>query len=129
RLCRPQVAEVLAAEPFACAGAAHQPGHVTEPDRRRHLFAGRDRLRERVDAGIRDGSDTDVGRGLYARVGGHLGVPAGERVEEGRLAGVGQAADADLEARHQRDARTEAPPTAAPSASPAAASEAWCTPR
>ena len=130
RVRRAQMAEVLAAEPaVAIAAAAHEPRDVGELDGRRHPLARRDGLRQGLDAIVRDGGDPDVRRGLHRGVARDLGMRARERVEERRLAGIGQADDADLETRHQTASNTNAVPVQAPTTRPATTSETWCTAR
>ena len=52
---------------------------------------------ERVEARVRDLHDPDVQRDAAVAAG--LGVPAGERIEDGRLARSGEADDGDLHRR------------------------------
>ncbi len=93
------VGEKLVAEPLALRSAAHQPGDVDEGEARRNdLLRARDarqRLQPRV--GHRDVADVrlDGAEGVVGRLrrGG-----LGQRVEERRLADVGQADDAAFEA-------------------------------
>ena len=93
------VGEELVAEPFALAGAAHQPGNVDELD------LGLDLLRRFGDAGDlveplvghRDAADIGLDRaeGIIGRLrrGGF-----GQRIEKGRFADVRQADDAAAKA-------------------------------
>ena len=92
------VGEELVAEALALGGAAHQPGDVDEADPGRHDLRRLDDRRERVEArighrhlaGVRlDGAERIVG-GL------RRGGPR-QRVEERRLADIGQADDAASE--------------------------------
>ncbi|MNI45676.1 hypothetical protein D3C73_1001140 [compost metagenome] len=88
------VGQELVAQAFAAGGTGHQAGDVDELDRGRDDLLRVDdrcqlvqaRIRHRHDADVRfDGAEREVRRG-DARL--------GQRVEQGRLADVGQADDA-----------------------------------
>ena len=93
------VAEELVAEAFALGRALHQPGDVDE----RQL--GRDDLGrtrdpgQRVEPGIGDRDLPDIGFDRAERIIGRLRrLSLGQRIEQGRLADVGQADDTAFEA-------------------------------
>ena len=92
------VREELVAEPLALARALHEPRDVDELDRRVDDVLRVDHVREDREARVGDGHDRRVrldraeGEVLRLRV-----LRAGEGVEEGGLADVGQADDADVE--------------------------------
>ena len=92
------VGEELVAEAFAFGGAGDQPRDVDELDDRRHDFLGLHDRRQRVEPRIGHFDDADVRLDRAERIvlGGDAGL--GERVEERRLADVGQADDAAFEA-------------------------------
>ena len=93
------VAEELVAQPFALRGAADQPGDIDERELgrddlgragdRRQLVEPRVGYRDLPDIGL-DGAEGIIGRLRRLRL--------GERIEEGRLADIGQADDAAFEA-------------------------------
>ena len=92
------VGEELVAEALALARALHQPRDVDELDRRVDDVLRVDHVRE--DREARVGHRDDGGVGLDGAEGEVLGLRvlgAGEGVEEGGLADVGQADDADVE--------------------------------
>jgi hypothetical protein len=92
------VGEELVAEAFALGRAAHEAGDVDEGNARRDDFfrlrdAG-DLLQPRVRHGDLAGVRLDRAERIVRRLG---GCRLGQRVEEGRLADVGQADDAAFE--------------------------------
>ena len=91
------VCEELVAQAFALAGALHQTGDVNELDGGGHDTARMHDVGELLESLVRHGHDALVGldgrKGIVRR----QDVLLGERVEERRLAHVGQADDADGE--------------------------------
>ena len=91
------VCEELVAQAFALAGALHQTGDVNELDGGGHDTARMHNVGEFLESLVRHGHDALVGldgrKGIVRR----QDVLLGERVEERRLAHVGQADDADGE--------------------------------
>src|SRR5690606_27688772 len=90
----------LVAQPLARGRAGDQAGDVDKFDRGRNALLRLDDLRQRGQPGIRhrdhphvrlDGAEREVGRG-DARL--------GQRIEEGRLANVGQADDAAFDTHY-----------------------------
>ena len=92
------VREELVAEALALAGAGDEAGDVHELDRRGDDDPGlRDLLQDR-EAVVGHRHDPDVGIDGAERIVGRLGLPrAGEGVEEGGLAHVGEPDDACFE--------------------------------
>ena len=99
------VGEELVAEAFALVGALDQAGNVDELDRGGDDRAG---LEEQFEAGqtiIGDGDNADVGLdGAERIIGDRRLVGAGDCVEEGGLACVGQSDDAGFQ--HRREGLT-----------------------
>ena len=87
--------EELVAQALAGRGAAHDAGDVDEGDGRGDDLLGVEHLGEHVEArvGHRDDADVGLDRGEGVVRGQH--VVLRQRVEEGGLADVGQADDAD----------------------------------
>ena len=88
--------EEAVAEPLALGGAAHEARDVVELDRLRDDGAGARRLRDGLQAVVRNLDDRDVRFHRRKRVGGRLGRGPGQGVEQGGLAGVWKTDDADL---------------------------------
>ena len=80
---------------FALARAADQTRDVDEVHRRGHGLDRLDDLHERIEARVRHGHDAHVRLDRAERVVRGLGLLGRERVEERRLADVGQTDDAD----------------------------------
>ena len=89
------VGEELVAQPLALAGAAHDPGDVHEGDRRRYHPRGVEQLGELVQARIRQGHNPHVRLNGRERVVGGQDGRAGQSIEQGGLADVGQSDDSD----------------------------------
>jgi hypothetical protein len=91
------VGEELVPQSLTLRGPAHEPGDVDERHGGRHRLLGREHLGEHPQPRVREVHHTDV------RVDGREGVVRredrilGQRVEERRLADVGQPDDADGE--------------------------------
>ena len=112
------VAEEAIAETLPLVGAAHEPGDVDDVEVLGDQPLDRQRLAQPLQSLVRDRHDRDVR--VHGREGilGRLRAPAGERVEERRLAGVRQPDDPDL---HRRLAITR--PSAVPTTAPATTSD------
>ena len=97
-VCLADVRQKLVAQPFALAGAGHQPGDVHEFDDGGHHALGLDHLGQLFQARVGHFHHAGVGFDGAKRV--VLGGNArpGQRVEKSGLAHVGQAHDAALEA-------------------------------
>ena len=92
----PDVAQESVAEPLAGAGACHQAGDVHEFDRARHRARRVEQPPDLFEPLVAHLDHADVGLDRAERVGGDIRLPAaGEGVEEGGLAGVGQPDDPD----------------------------------
>ena len=91
------VGEERVAHPLALARAADDAGDVDEADGRRDGALGGEQVAQHPEPRVRHADDADVGLDRGERVVRREDVVAGQRVEEGRLAGVGQADDADGE--------------------------------
>ena len=93
------VGEEAVAEALAAAGALRQAGDVDDVDGRVDLARRLEHLVQAVETRVGDGDDAHVGLGRRVGVGGGRRVGVGEGVEQGRLADVGQADDAELHGR------------------------------
>ena len=92
----PDVAQEPVAEPLARAGAGHKAGDVHELDRARHRPRRLEQAPDLLEPHVAHLDHADVGLDRAERVGGDVRLPAaGEGVEQGGLAGVGQPDDAD----------------------------------
>ena len=117
-------------EPLPGRGAAHEPRDVEELDRLRHRPRRAHHARDRIEPLVGHLDDGDVRLDRGERIVADLRAAACERVEEGRLARVRKADDADLQVRSPRamrsisrasSERSPTPGTRAPMASPSAA--------
>ena len=88
--------EELVAEPLPLGGALDQAGDVVEGDRRRFELGGLERRGDLLEPLVGHLGDRHVGLDRREGVVAGLGAAAGQRVEEGRLARVGQPDDPDL---------------------------------
>ena len=89
------VGEELVAQAFTLGGAAHDAGDVHEGHGGGQDALGAEDLRELVQARVGQGDDADVGlNGREGVVRGEHGR-AGQGVEQGGLADVGQSSDTD----------------------------------
>jgi hypothetical protein len=93
------VRKKLVSEPFAFGRPPHEPRDVDEVHVRGHDLLGVDHRVERGEARVGDDDDPDVRLDRAKRVVCRLGLRRRQRVEEGGLAHVGEADDADGE-RH-----------------------------
>ena len=97
------VGQELVAQALALGRAAHQAGDVDEVDPRRDDLLGRDDRGQHVQARLRHRHVADVGLDGAERIVGGLGRGGlGQRVEQGRLADVGQADDGDFQGHGTR---------------------------
>ncbi len=93
----PDGGEELVAQTLPLRCAPYQPGDVDEGHRGRHHRRTFVHDREHLESGIGNGDDADIGIDRGEGVVGREHLVVGERVEEGRLAHVGQADDANGE--------------------------------
>ena len=93
----------LAGQTAIATATALQTGDIDKLDGRRHEALRVLDGRQRRHAFIGHLGDTGVDGHLGRRVGLHHHARAGQRVEDGGLAAVGQTDDPDLEARHAPD--------------------------
>jgi hypothetical protein len=93
------VGEEAVAETLAAAGALRQAGDVDDVDGRVDLAGRLEHLVEAVQPRVGHRDHADVGLGRRVGVGGGRRVGVGEGVEQGRLADVGQADDAEFHGR------------------------------
>jgi hypothetical protein len=93
----PDVREELVAQPLALRGAAHDAGDVHELHGRRDRLGGLEHRGEHRQPGVRHTDHADVRLDGGERVVRGEHVVLGQRVEEGRLAGVRQTDDSDGE--------------------------------
>ena len=91
------VREELVAQALALRGAADDAGDVDELDRRGQQLLRAEDLRELRQPVVGHADDADVGLDRRERVVRREHVVLGQRVEEGRLARVGETDDADGE--------------------------------
>ncbi len=88
------VAQELVAQPLAAARPAHEARDIDELHGRRDDLLGTRQARERLEAGVGHGDDADVGVNSAERIIRRLRLAgAGDGVEEGGLAHVGQSDD------------------------------------
>ncbi len=86
----PNMSQEPVSQPLPLVRALDEPGDIEELDHRRHLARRLDQLEEPVQPEIRhlDHADVGIDRGERVGFGGH--ARGGERVEQRRLAGVGE---------------------------------------
>ena len=96
------VREELVAQALARARAAHDAGDVDERHRRRDDLGRLVQLGQHRQPLVGDADDADVRIDRRERVVGREDVVLGQRVEQGGLADVGQADDADRETHVRR---------------------------
>ena len=109
------VAQEPVAQALAAVGVGHQAGDVVELDRVGSDLRGAHHLRHPVEPGVGHRDHRHVGLDGGERIVGGVGAGPRQRVEQGRLAGVGQPDD--------RDPHRARPPTASPRAAPASESD------
>ena len=90
----PDGRQELVPQAFALGGAFDQAGHVHELDGGRGELLGFEELAQARQARVRHRHHPGVGGDGAEGVAGHLGVPGGQGIEDGGLAGVRQADDA-----------------------------------
>src|SRR5207237_3255116 len=93
----PDMGQELVPEPLAGARPPNDARDVNDPQGGWNDLLGLDELIDRVQAGVGDGDDADVGLDGGEGVVRGEGAGGGEGVEEGALADVGQADDSDFQ--------------------------------
>ena len=97
------VGEEPVAQTLALAGAADDAGDVDEGDGGRHLAGRVEYLGEHRQPRLGDADHADVGLDRGERVVRREDIVPGQRVEQGRLADVGQPDDADGESHGRQE--------------------------
>src|SRR5205814_6928681 len=93
----PDMGQELVPESLARARTTNDARDVNDPQGGWNDFLGLDELIDRVQAGVGDGDDADVGLDGGEWVVRGEGAGGGEGVEEGALADVGKADDSDFQ--------------------------------
>ena len=89
------VGEELVAHPLALAGALDDSSNVDEGHRRRNGLGGVEHLRQHVQTLVRNPDHADIRLNGRKRIVRRQDVILGQRVEQGRLAGVGKTDDSN----------------------------------